>query len=275
MLLGVHCSVAGGFENAFIEAERLEIDTFQIFSRNQRQWQAKPITESEQLLFTREREKSLAKVQFSHASYLINLGSSNDEIWEKSVQALIAEMERCELLGLSYCVLHPGAAGTQSLDEALVKIAAGLSYVIQNTEGSNAMILLENTAGQGSSVGGTFENLGILKRLVNHERIGFCFDTCHAYAAGYDLRTVSGFEDTMGHFDKVAGLRNLKVFHLNDSKGDLGSHLDRHEHIAQGKLGSIPFQQIMRNFQHIPKVLETPKENDMDMVNLKFLRNLI
>jgi deoxyribonuclease IV len=275
MLLGVHCSVAGGFENAFIEAERLEIDTFQIFSRNQRQWQAKPITEVEQSSFAKNREKSLAKVQFSHASYLINLGSINDEIWEKSVQALIGEVERCDLLGLSYCVLHPGAAGPQTKDEAMVKIAAGLGYVIENTEGSNTMILLENTAGQGSSVGGSFDNLGVLKRLVNHERIGFCFDTCHAFAAGYDIRTVTGFEDTMAQFDKEAGLSHLKVFHLNDSKGDLRSHLDRHEHIGRGKLGSTPFQQIMRKFQHVPKVLETPKENDMDLVNLRFLRDLL
>jgi deoxyribonuclease IV len=275
MLLGVHCSVAGGFENAFTEAERLEIDTFQIFSRNQRQWQAKPISLQEQEVFAREREKSLAKVQFSHASYLINLGSSNEEIWEKSVQALIEEMERCELLGLSYCVLHPGAAGTQTMDEAMVRIAAGLTHVIENTEGSHAMILLENTAGQGSSVGGSFKNLGVLKRLVNHDRIGFCFDTCHAFAAGYDIRTEAGFEDVMDQFDQEAGLQNLKVFHLNDSKGDLRSHLDRHEHIGRGKLGSIPFQQIMRKFQHIPKVLETPKENDMDRINLRFLRDLI
>lgn len=275
MLLGVHCSVAGGFENAFIEAERLEIDTFQIFSRNQRQWQAKPVSENEQMIFAAQRENSLAKVQFSHASYLINLGSINEEIWLKSVQALLAEVERCQLLGLSYCVLHPGAAGSQTKDEAMIRIATGLKYVIENSEGSNVMILLENTAGQGTSVGGTFDNLGTLKKLVNDNRIGFCFDTCHAFAAGYDIRTVTGFEDAMAQFDHEAGLENLKVFHLNDSKGDLRSHLDRHEHIGQGKLGSVPFQQIMRKFSHLPKVLETPKENDMDMVNLRFLRSLV
>jgi deoxyribonuclease IV len=275
MLLGVHCSVAGGLENAFVEAERLGIDTFQIFSRNQRQWKAKPIEDRERNIFNESRKVSDAKLNFSHASYLINLGSSNEEIWEKSVMALLAEVERCDALGLAYCVLHPGAAGSQTLDEAIVRIATGLRFVLENTVESQVMILLENTAGQGSSVGGKFENLGLIRQKVYSPRIGFCFDTCHAFAAGYDIRTQIAFEDTMDNFDKCVGLEHLKVFHLNDSKGDLGSHLDRHDHIGVGKLGLLPFQQIIRNFVHIPKVLETPKENDMDVVNLRVLRDLL
>lgn len=275
MLLGVHCSVAGGFENAFIEAERLGINTFQIFSRNQRQWKCKPISEEECRIYNMARANSNAKLTFSHTSYLINLGSGNEEIWNKSIEALQLEIERCTSLGLAYSVLHPGAAGSQTLEDAIIRIAAGLITVLESTPKSNTMILLEITAGQGSSVGGNFENLAKIKNLVNSERIGFCFDTCHAFAAGYELRTKEAFEVTMNEFDKTLGIENLKVFHLNDSKGALGSHLDRHDHIGQGKLGLIPFQEIMRRFPDIPKVLETPKENDMDAVNLKVLRELI
>jgi deoxyribonuclease IV len=275
MLLGVHCSVAGGLEKAFVEAERLGIDTFQIFTRNQRQWKAKPIDEREELLFKEARRNSSAKLNFSHTSYLINLGSDNIDLWEKSVRALQQEVERCSSLGLAYCVLHPGAAGSQTAEEAIIRIASGISYVLENSKDNNVMILLENTAGQGTSVGGRFENLGKIKEYVNHPRVGFCFDTCHAFAAGYDIRTRSGLEDTLGEFEKYVGLEHLKVFHMNDSKGELNSRLDRHDHIGSGKLSLIPFQQIMRNFPHIPKVLETSKENDMDLVNLRVLRDLL
>lgn len=275
MLLGVHCSIAGGFENAFLEAERLGINTFQIFSRNQRQWKCKPICQEEKDIYLNSVSNSQAKLTFSHTSYLINLGSANEEIWNKSVEALRLEIERCTMLGLAYTVLHPGAAGKQTYDEAIVRIAAGLITVLENTPDSKVKILLENTAGQGSSLGGNFENLAQIKNLVNSERIGFCFDTCHAFAAGFDIRTKEGFDVTLEKFDKVLGIENLKVFHLNDSKGALGSHLDRHEHIGQGKLGIMPFREIMRRFPHIPKVLETPKENDMDVVNLKVLKDLI
>lgn len=275
MLLGVHCSIAGGFENAFIEAERLGIDTFQIFSRNQRQWKTKAISLEEMEGYHRAMKSSKTKLTFSHTSYLINLASGNEEMWLKSISALKEEVERCTVLGLSWCVLHPGAAGSQTFDEAIARIAAGLITVLENTADSKVMILLENTAGQGSSVGGRFEYLAQIKQMVNNPRIGFCLDTCHAFAAGYDIRTVEGFDVTMAEFDKFIGIENLKAFHLNDSKGDLGSHLDRHQHIGQGKLGLKPFEQIMRRFQHVPKVLETPKENDMDMVNLKILRDLM
>lgn len=275
LLLGVHCSVAGGLDKAFDEAARLDINAFQIFSRNQRQWKCKPITELEMETFSGCRSCSSVKSTFSHSSYLINLGSNNDEIWNKSVEALQAEVERCSNLGLAYTVLHPGAAGTQSIDEAMGRIATGLIKVIENTPNSEVIILLENTAGQGTSIGGKFENLAMISKLVNSKRIAYCFDTCHALAAGYDVRSKMAFEDTMDQFDKILGLENLKVFHLNDSKGDLGSRLDRHQHIGQGKVGLEAFREIMQRFPHIPKVLETPKENNMDEVNLRILKELI
>jgi len=275
MLLGVHCSVSGGLENAFTEANTLGIDAMQVFTRNQRQWAAKPISDEEEKAFKGAGKKSEIKVSFSHCSYLINLASENTENRTKSVAALLEEVERCTKLGLSYCVLHPGAAGDQTFQTAIANIADGLKAVIDATKNSKVMILLENTAGQGKSVGGPFENLLEIKKLVPGKRIGYCFDTCHAFAAGYDIRTANGAAETFKKFDDILGLENLKVFHLNDSKGDLGTHLDRHEHIGKGKIGLEPFRYIMNNFSDVPKVIETPKEDDWDEVNLKTLRSLI
>lgn len=275
MLLGVHCSVAGGLENAFTQAAELNINTFQIFTRNQRQWKAKPITADEQKKFKAALRASNVKTAFSHCSYLINLAAGDNDMLIKSITALIEEVERCTALVLSYCVLHPGAAGGQTMDDAIFRIAEALKIVLLKTPSSKVMILLEITAGQGSSVGGKFENLKEIYNHVKSKRIGYCFDTCHAFASGYDIRTEKGMAATMKEFDDILGIKNLKVFHLNDSKGDLDSHLDRHENIGKGKLGLAPFRYIMQNFPDIPKVLETPKEDDGDKINLAVLRKLI
>jgi deoxyribonuclease-4 len=273
-MLGVHCSVSGGLENAFEEAKSLGTDVMQIFTRNQRQWNAKPISHDEQQAFSEAARSSQVKVSFSHCSYLINLAAESDETRKKSIDALCQEVDRCTALGLSYCVLHPGAAGTQPFDLAMEKIADGLRQVLDHSSGSKVMVLLENTAGQGTSVGGPFENLRQIKDLTGSDRIGYCFDTCHAFAAGHDIRTEEGCFQTFDSFDKVLGLQNLKAFHLNDSKGDLGSKLDRHEHIGKGKLGITPFKYIMGQFKNTPKVIETEKEGDWDHVNLDLLRSL-
>lgn len=273
--LGVHCSVSGGLENAFDEANGLGIDVMQVFTRNQRQWNTKPISEEEQNTFLNTWKSSKIKVAFSHCSYLINLAAESDETREKSIAALTLEVERCTQLGLSFCILHPGAAGSQTQNTAIEKIADGLRQVLEKTSTSKVMILLENTAGQGSSVGGPFENLKQISDLTQSNRIGYCFDTCHAFAAGFDIRTTKGCEETFAAFDSILGLENLKAFHLNDSKGDLGSHLDRHEHIGKGKLGLEPFRYIMKNFPLIPKVIETEKSEEWDRENLELLKSLI
>jgi len=275
MNLGVHCSVSGGLEKSFDEAKILGTDVMQIFTRNQRQWSAKPISPEEQKLFRDAFKSSDIKIIFSHCSYLINLAAENEEIRLKSVAALQQEVERCTLLGLSFCVLHPGAAGSQDFETAIAKIADGLKTVLKNTAESKVMILLENTAGQGTSVGGSFENLKQISDLTKSKRIGYCFDTCHAFAAGYDIRTEDGAKETFEKFDEILGIENLKAFHLNDSKGDLGTHLDRHENIGKGKLGLEPFKYIMNNFPKVPKVIETPKEDDWDKVNIEVLRGMV
>jgi len=275
MLLGVHCSIRGGLHNAFTESASLGIDTFQIFTKNQRQWKEKIINTDEKAPFLNTYKTSQVKMIFSHASYLINLASNDDTLWECSVRALIGEVQRCHDLGLDFTIVHPGSAKELSEQKGIKKIIMALKTTLHATENSTAKILLENTAGQGTCIGYRFEHLKQIIDGVNSSRIGVCFDTCHAFAAGYDIRTKSGFEATMEELDNTIGLSNLQAIHLNDSKGELGSNLDRHEHLGKGKLGLEPFRQIMNRFTHIPKVIETPKEGTMDAANLQALRELL
>ena len=274
MLLGVHCSIKGGLHNAFHEAESLGIDTFQIFTKNQRQWKEKIIDTEEKSTFLNTYKTSRVKMIFSHASYLINLASNDATLWERSVITLISEVQRCHDLGLEFAILHPGSAKEFGEQEGIKKIIKALKTAHRETNNSTVKILLENTAGQGSCIGYRFEHIKQIIDGVNSSRVGVCFDTCHAFAAGYDIRSKIGFEATMEELDKIVGLQNLHAIHLNDSKGELGSNLDRHEHIGKGKLGLEPFRQIMNRFTHIPKVIETPKKDNMDTVNLEVLREL-
>ncbi len=275
MLLGVHCSVAGGLINAFDEADALGINTFQIFTKNQRQWKEKVIEPAEGDLFKEKQAHQGVQVTFSHATYLINLASGKPDLLEKSYNAIKGELQRCDALGLAFTVLHPGSAKDLGEEKAIQSIADQINRVFIELPDGTAKIALENTAGQGASIGRSFEQLAaIAERVEEKDRIGFCFDTCHAFAAGYDIRTQAGFEDAMADWDKIIGLEHLICLHLNDSKGDLASHLDRHEHIGYGKLGEEPFRQIMQRFPDVPKVVETPKKDDWDERNLALLRSL-
>lgn len=275
MLLGVHCSVAGGLLNAFDEADTLGINTFQIFTKNQRQWKEKVIEPAEGDLFKEKQAHQGVQVTFSHATYLINLASGKPDLLEKSYNAIKGELQRCDALGLAFTVLHPGSAKDLGEEKAIQSIADQINRVFIELPDGTAKIALENTAGQGASIGRSFEQLAaIAERVEQKDRIGFCFDTCHAFAAGYDIRTKTGFEEAMADWDRVIGLEHLICLHLNDSKGDLASHLDRHEHIGYGKLGEEPFSQIMQRFPDVPKVVETPKKDDWDERNLALLRSL-
>ena len=273
-LIGTHCSINGGVENAIVQAVELGIDTFQIFTKNQRQWREKEFTGAEGANFKQKLKGAGIKKSFSLTAYLINLASADDEVREKSIMALAAELLRCDTLGLDYTVLHPGA--NRLLDDiaAIERIADALNIVLQHTQHLKTMVLLENTAGQGSSIGYRFEHHKEIMDRVETDNIGICFDTCHAFAAGYDIRTREGLEAVFAHIDHLFGLEKLKVFHFNDSKGDLGSHLDRHMHIGAGKIGFAPFRYIINRFRDRPKVLETSKEDNADVKNLKALRNL-
>jgi deoxyribonuclease-4 len=274
MLLGAHVSIAGSYLNALTEASRNAMDAIQIFTKNQRYWLEREVTAEEGKTFKKEAKKAGIKKMFSHAIYLISLGSENEEIVAKSILSLAMELKRCETLGLSHTVLHPGSAGVLPVDKAIMRIGDNIQKALALTADCKAKIAIENTAGQGSSIGGKIENIGDLTDYLDSKRIGLCIDTCHAFAAGYDIRTKKETENFLKLVDKKIGLKKLLSFHLNDSKGGLGSRLDRHAHIGEGLLSLEPFEYIMKNFQHIPKVIETPKENEADRRNLTLLRRL-
>jgi deoxyribonuclease-4 len=275
MMLGVHCSVKGGLINAVTEAKNLNTDTFQLFTTNPRQWKGRVVSDEEGRLFKAALKKAGIRKAFAHTSYLLNLSSANETMREASILALAAEVQRCEILGLDYCILHPGQSKVLTEAETIAVIADGLKLVIDHSAGYKVKILLENTAGQGSTIGWKFEHLRDIMQAVSSDRLGVCIDTCHAFASGYDIRTQSAFEDTISLLDSMVGLENVLAFHLNDSKGALGSRIDRHEHIGSGKIGTEPFRLLMKNFPHVPKVLETDHEDDLHIRDLEILRGLM
>jgi len=274
-MLGVHCSVKGGLINAIGEAEGLKTDTLQLFSSNPRQWKGRVVTVEEGTEFRKKLKSAGIKRSFAHCSYLLNLSSADEKFRDNSILALAEEVQRCETLGLDYCVLHPGQSKVLSEPEIAETIGAGLKLIIEHTPGFKVKILLENTSGQGAVTGWKFEQLRNILDHTGTSRVGVCFDTCHAFAAGYDIRTTAGIEDTLGKFNKIIGLENLLAFHMNDSKGAFASRIDRHEHIGEGKIGLEPFRYIMKNFPGIPKVLETDHEEDKHVQDLKVLRGLL
>lgn len=275
MLLGVHCSVAGGLHKAFEAASELNIDCFQIFTRNQQQWKARPVSDDEAHNFRSAWKNSAVKTAFSHSSYLINLGTPRTALRKQSLQALVAEVQRCNALGLQFTVLHPGSAKDTDEASALRNIADSLKTVLSETSDCISGIALENTAGQGDYVGHRFEHLNELLGAAGNRRVGVCFDTCHAFAAGYDIRTEAGIEDALTQLDNIVGLNHLWALHLNDSKAEFGSRTDRHQHIGDGKIGLAPFRILVNRFPELPKVLETPKSPEWDRKNLNVLRSLI
>lgn len=256
------------------EAKRLGCDAFQIFTRNQLRWQAAPLEDKDVRLF-REGRGAFQAV-FSHASYLINLAGSSKKNLFLSKNALEDELARAEELRLDFVVVHPGSAGTTQPVEAIKLFSRSVNEVFRGGGTKRVKLLIETGAGQGNGIGATFSELAaMLDGIREHERTGICLDTCHIFAAGYDIRTKGGWEDALADLDKHVGLRRLHAFHLNDSKKGLGSRVDRHEHIGKGCAGLEPFRRIMmdKRFASIPKVIETPKTGDMDRENLRLLRS--
>lgn len=262
--IGAHVSIAGGVENAPLNASRIGAKAFALFTKNQRQWTAAPYSAENVQLFRRRCEEYgySADHILPHDSYLINLGHPEKEALEKSRAAFTGEMLRCEQLGLKLLNFHPGSSLKKMSDEAcLATIADSINMALEKTGGVCAV--LENTAGQGSNLGFTFEQLAcIIDRVEDKSRVGVCIDTCHAFAAGYDIKSESGFQEAWEHFNDVIGFRYLKGMHLNDSKKGLGSRVDRHEVLGKGELGWDAFRWIMRDsrFDGIPLILETPDE---------------
>jgi len=262
--IGAHVKTQGGVENAPLNADSIEATAFALFTKNQRQWVAKPLSE-ESIGKFREycKDKGYEPSRIlPHDSYLINLGNPDPKALEKSRAAFLDEMQRCEQLGLTMLNFHPGSHLNQiSEEESMDLIAASINQALAKTTGVTAVI--ENTAGQGTNLGYTFEQIRyMIDRVEDKSRVGVCIDTCHAFTAGYDLKSRKGFEETFGEFDRVIGLEYLKGMHLNDSKKGLGTRVDRHEQIGKGMLGIEPFKWIMSDsrFDDIPLVLETPDE---------------
>jgi len=282
-LLGAHLSIAGGYFKAANAAGALGMDTVQIFTKNNNQWRAKPLTDEDVTRFREAIGEHDLSHPCSHASYLINLASPKDELWEKSIEAFIVELRRADALGLDGVVLHPGSYTESSEEEGLARIVAALDRVHAETADLSAETWLEGTAGQGTNLGNRFEHLATIRDGVKEpDRIGICLDTCHLFSAGYSLREPEEYAETISEFDRVVGLDSLRCFHLNDSKTPFASRKDRHEHIGLGTLGLEPFRHIVNDdrFADLPMYMETPKskhpEGDTaDPINLKALRDLI
>jgi len=276
-LLGAHMSIAKGFDQALRDGESIGCSAIQIFTHSNRQWHIKPLEQATINRFQEALKQSTIKAVVVHASYLINVGASNPETRAKSLTALTAELQRCEQLGIPHLVLHPGSAGEGSEEECMVRIAQGLDSAIEANPGKS-MILLENSAGQGSAVGYTFEQLAHLRALSHHKkRIGFCFDTCHAFVAGYDISNLKSYTETWTQFDSLIGLEHLRALHINDSKKGLGSRVDRHEDIGKGVIPLEGFSLLMNDsrFVNVPKILETPNDTlEGFKKNLDVLREL-
>jgi deoxyribonuclease-4 len=273
-------SIAGGVDKAIVRGQSIGCETIQIFTKSNQQWKAKPLEPEEVSRFQAARAASGIDPVFAHAAYLINLAAPDDDAWEKSLESFIVEVERCAALELPFIVLHPGAHGGAGVEAGLSRVARALDECFEQASDKRVGVLLEITAGQGSSVGYKFEHLArIMDRCLYPERLGVCFDTCHAFAAGYDLRAPESYEQTIASLDSLIGLERLQAIHLNDSRGDLGSRLDRHAHIGLGKLGLEAFRLLLNDprLRHLPMVLETPKGPDMreDVMNLATLRSLL
>lgn len=280
-LLGSHMSIAGGYHHALEAARDHGCTTVQLFTKNNNQWRGKPLAAEEVAIFRRVLKETRLKKTMAHDSYLINLASPDKELYRRSVDAFVDEVERADALGLTYLVMHPGTPTDGNEEEGLRRIARALDETHQRCPDAKVMVLLETTAGQGASLGYRFEHLAtILDGVKDPDRLGICLDTCHVFAAGYPLAPEKEYRETLRLLDRSVGLKKLKAFHLNDSLKPLGSRVDRHAHIGKGHLGLEPFRLLLNDgrFRHHPMVLETAKEGgygeDMDAVNLKVLRGL-
>jgi len=279
LLIGAHMSIAGGLEKSIERGDSIGCTAIQLFTKSNRQWHAKKITEAEAELFKQTlKEATHVREVVAHTSYLINVGATNREVEKKSVHSLSQELERCELLGIAYLVLHPGSYAGGEEEMCLEQIATNLDLVLEKVPGK-VQILIETMAGQGKTVGYSFEQIAAIRKMIkNKRRVGVCLDTCHIFAAGYDFRTPTTYKAMWRDFDKIIGLKRLKAIHMNDSEKGLDSHVDRHIDIGKGKLGLEPFRLIMNDpaFYDIPKILETPhKDLDDDLRNLKTLEKLL
>jgi deoxyribonuclease-4 len=279
MLLGAHMSIAGGVFNAFAQGEEFGCTTIQIFTKSSNQWRAKELSDEEVEKYHSEQKRTGIDPVIAHDSYLINLGSPDKALIKKSREAFLVEMQRCETLKIPYLVTHPGSHLGKGEEWGIKRIAESLDWLHEKASGFKVKIALETTAGQGTNLGYRFEQIAsMIEQTAEPDRLAVCVDTCHIFAAGYDITTRKAYEQTISEFDRIIGLKRLAVIHFNDSKRELGSRVDRHSHIGEGNIGEEAFGFFMRDkrFEKIPKLLETPKGDDgeMDRINMDKLRKL-
>lgn len=280
LILGAHLSISKGLHQALFDAADLGCNALQVFTKNSGTWREKDITEKQAAAFAAAWEETGRMPVFSHCAYLINLAGNDAEKTAMSAEALYHEILRCEKLRIPFVVLHPGSHLGDGEQAGISRIAASLDHVMERAGRGSTMVLLETTAGQGSSLGYTFAQLAAMREMSDFkERIGFCMDTCHIFAAGYDISDEKGYARTMTDFDETIGLSHLHLVHLNDAKKPCGSRVDRHTHIGEGYIGDAGFKRIIndKRLSAVPKILETPKKKDgldMDVINLDRLRAL-
>ncbi len=281
LLIGAHMSVAGGLYTAFERADRVGCTALQIFTKNSNQWNDPVLTAEDIAKYRDAANKSKVRIVVSHDSYLINLCGATPELLSRSRKAFVNEIERCRLLGIRYVIFHPGAHTTQDRESALKLVSESLNYAHDATAGADVLTLVETTAGQGTNVGSSFAEVAeIISGVKNMKRVGVCIDTCHIFAAGYDIRTMAGYAATMKEFGELIGFGMLHAIHFNDARKPLNSHVDRHEHIGRGEIGTQAFGFFMNDDRlvDVPKIIETPKGDDgfsMDVENLNLLRSLV
>jgi deoxyribonuclease-4 len=279
-LIGAHMSVAGGMTTGIERALKVRARALQVFTKSPNQWKGKRLVGREAAAFRERREASGLGFVAAHDSYLINLASPHETLRQRSIRALADEISRCDALAIPYLVAHPGAHGGSGVRDGCDRVAESLNRAREIAPSPTVTILLETVAGQGTTLGRRFEELARMREgAARRNLIQFCLDTCHVHAAGYDLASERGWEETFSEFDAILGLENLRLFHVNDSKNERGSRVDRHEHIGKGRLGVEAFARIMRDprFRAVAKILETPKGRDgvvMDRRNLTLLRRL-
>jgi deoxyribonuclease IV len=282
-LFGAHMSIAKGCHNALLAAQKHGCDAVQLFSKNNNQWAGKPLNKDDLAIFRATLAQTQVRKLIAHDSYLINLATPDRELYRRSIAAFVDEMRRAEALGLDYLVFHPGAATDDDEAAGIKRVAKALDEVLRRCSRCRVQALIETTAGQGRCLGHRFEHLARILDLAKHpERLGVCVDTCHVFAAGYPLAPAADYAATMEALDRIVGLAQVKVFHVNDSAKPFGSRVDRHAHVGRGHLGLEAFRLLVNDerFREHPMILETPKEDaageeTMDAVNLATLRGLV
>ena len=280
MLFGAHESIAGGVANAITRGKQATCDTIQMFNKSSNQWRAKPLTDKEIDEFFHQIKETGVTASVSHSSYLINIASPDKDLNKKSYDALKVEMERCELLKIPNLVFHPGSHVGSGEDEGMQRIVDNINKMMSELPDDSVRLLLETTAGQGSNLGYSFEQLAsMMDRVEDKRRIGVCLDTCHIFAAGYPITDPKDYKKTMKQFDDTIGIDNLYIIHVNDSLREFGTKKDRHEHLGKGHIGLEAFANFVndKRLKNVPMILETPKEDDLkeDIENLKILRSLV